>query len=111
MYLGEHRNEVTHSKHTFCFPLVVPRAVGDNRDEKQSVYRARKMSAWSTVLNVVSRDGWGAGDHFQLKPLEAFSRAMIGASKGGEKDRVFQVVSKHHAQGMPSPGETGCGGG
>lgn len=69
------------------------------------------MSAWSTVLNAVSHDGWEAGDHFQLTPLEAFSRAMIGDSKGREKDRVFQVVSKHHAQGMPSPGETGCGGG
>lgn len=90
---------------------MVTRAVGDTERKSKVCTRARKTFAWSMVLNAVSHDGWGTGDHFQLKPLEAFSRTMIDSSKGREKDWVFQVVRKHHAQGMPSPGETGCGGG
>lgn len=82
---------------------MVPSAVGNTETKSKVHTRQEDLYMEHGAENTVSHDGWGTGAGGSLQQSHDLSFR--------EKGRVLQTVSKHHAQGMPSPGEAGCGGG
>lgn len=81
----------------------MPSAVGDTETKSKVRPRQEDLCMGHGAENAVSHDGWGTGAGGGLQQSHDLSFR--------EKGRVLQTVSKHRAQGMPSPGEAGCGGG